>query len=136
MQRLWVVLLVVGFVLGGCAKPLKDQLLGTWKIDPLSLKAQGLDMSNKAVADLAKKQMDTTRFELRKDGTLTAYGINGSGTGKWTLVGTTMKVTLDDAKAQEGIGKSLTFTPNADGSKIHLKQDLPSPAEMDLVKTQ
>ncbi len=132
MQRLWIFALVFFVALAGCGG-LKAKLVGSWKIDPTSLKSPMLDQlkSNPQVAAAIKKGVESTRLELKEDGTAKLTSTEGGSAldGKWSLNGDKLSVIFPAAGSN-----APTVSVNSDGTKIHLVQGGQISAEMDMVK--
>lgn len=140
-KYLWIAPVVSGLTLAalfvaGCAS-LKSKIVGSWKIDPASVKSPFLEKAaqNPELAAQIKKGLDGGRFDFKADGTVSIVSqVGGTAEpGTWSLNGNEMDLTVKNARP----GGKPKVTVNADGTRIHIIQNSGElGVEMDLVKAQ
>lgn len=137
----WIAPAVLGLTLAalfaaGCAS-LKSKIVGSWKIDPASMKSPFLEKAEKdpAIAEQIKKGLDAGRFDFKADGTVSIVSQAGGKAepATWSLKGNDIDLTVKNARP----GGKPKVTVNSDGTRIHIVQGTGEQGiEMDLVKAQ
>ena len=129
MRRLWLLFSLL--ILAGCRGSLESQIVGTWKVDPFSVKTSRLPAGAESKPEWTSAVQTLGQVQLRfgEDGTVTAEGFGANSAAKWKLRGTVILI--------EGGKESwpdMMFEPK--GPRIHANVVRANDAlEMDFVKS-
>jgi hypothetical protein len=129
MRRLW--LLFALLILAGCRGSFESQVVGTWKVDPASVKASRLSAGAEAKPEWSSAVRTLGQVQIRfgEDGTASADGFGKTSTAKWKLRGTV--ILIEDAKET---WPDMMFEPK--GPRIHATYVSGTDTlQMDLIKS-
>src|SRR4051794_12324963 len=88
MRRLW--LLFGLLIIAGCRGSFESQVVGTWKVDPASVKASRLPAGAEAKPEWSSAAQTLGQVQIRfsEDGMASAEGFGKTSAAKWKLRGT------------------------------------------------
>lgn len=127
MRRILVLLCLVG--VAGCGRGFEQKVVGTWRVDPASIKTTHLLAGSEKKTDWTDAAETIGKVEVTfvKNGVVSVSGFNTSSTGKWQLRGNQIDVT-----SSENWPKMVL---DAGGTRIHLTDERSDgELQMDLVK--
>ena len=116
MKKLIIPFLALMLFVASCGGPnLAEKVIGTWKIDMNSIKADGMtgDIKSSPQYKAMEAALSPARLDFKSDGTVSALNMGTMPPGKWMMSGHEIK------SAEKDNDKTKLFLSD-DNSKIHM----------------